>query len=81
MRSSVLLNDELILLVGMSSLKLDEPEHDSLPHPGSNWDMPYSGTYLPHSSPMPFNYTNETTCYSLTKDGSGSGEIKYFYKQ
>lgn len=57
----------------MSRLKLDEPEHDSLPHPGSSWDMPYSGTYLPHSSPMPFNYTNETTCYSLTRDGSGSG--------
>lgn len=57
----------------MSRLKLEEPERDSLPHPGTSWDMPYSGTYLPHSSPMPFNYTNETTCYSLTRDGSGSG--------
>ncbi|KAK7602573.1 hypothetical protein V9T40_008162 [Parthenolecanium corni] len=57
----------------MSRLKLEEPERDNLPHPGSTWDMPYSGTYLPHSSPMPFNYTNDTTCYSLTRDGSGSG--------
>lgn len=62
-----------ILTTGMSRLKLDEPEHDGHTHPGSTWDMPYSGTYLPHSSPMPFNYTNETTCYSLTRDGSGSG--------
>lgn len=59
----------------MSRLKLEEPERDSLPHPGSTWDMPYSGTYLPHSSPMPFNYTNDTTCYSLTRDGSGSGKF------
>lgn len=61
----------------MSRLKLDEPERDSLPHPGTSWDMPYSGTYLPHSSPMPFNYTNETTCYSLTRDGSGSGTFDF----
>ena len=64
----------------MSSLKLDESEHDNLPHPGTGWDMPYSGTYLPHSSPMPFNYTNETTCYSLTRDGSGSGEVEYGFE-
>lgn len=62
----------------MSRLKLEEPERDNLPHPGSTWDMPYSGTYLPHSSPMPFNYTNDTTCYSLTRDGSGSGMNRVF---
>ncbi|XKL60120.1 hypothetical protein PGB90_001136 [Kerria lacca] len=62
-----------LLSTGMSRLKLDEPEHDSLPHPGSTWDMPYAGTFLPHTSPMPFNYTNDTTCYSLTREGSGSG--------
>lgn len=57
-------------------MKLDEPEHDRLPYPDGSWEMPYSGTYLPHSSPMPFNYTSNTTCYSLTRDGSGSGNTR-----
>lgn len=62
-----------LLSAGMSRMKLDEPEHDNLPHPGTGWDMPYSGTYLPHTSPLPFNFTNEGTFYSLNRDGSSGG--------
>lgn len=62
-------------------MRLDEPERDKLPYPNSTWEMPYSGTYLPHLSPMPFNYTSNTTCYSLTRDGSGSGNIRKLNRQ
>lgn len=62
-------------MLGMSRMKLDEPEHDNLPHPGTGWDMPYSGTYLPHTSPLPFNFTNEGTFYSLNRDGSSGNSF------
>lgn len=46
------------------------------------WDMPYSGTFNPNSSPMPFNYPGEPPRYLFDKDESGSGNFckypKYF---
>ncbi|XP_071634417.1 segment polarity protein dishevelled homolog DVL-3 isoform X3 [Temnothorax longispinosus] len=63
----------------MSNMKLDNDTVSPLPPP-SAWDMPYSGTYAPHSatgySPMPFNFTNEPTVYGYHREESvhsGSG--------
>lgn len=39
------------------------------------WDMPYSGTFNPNSSPMPFNYPGEPPRYLFDKDESGSGNL------
>lgn len=39
------------------------------------WDMPYSGTFNPNSSPMPFNYPGEPPRYLFDKDESGSGNF------
>lgn len=39
------------------------------------WDMPYSGTFNPNSSPMPFNYSGEPPRYLFDKDESGSGNF------
>ncbi|XP_029169257.1 segment polarity protein dishevelled homolog DVL-3 isoform X2 [Nylanderia fulva] len=54
------------LCSAMSSMKLDCDTVGPLPPPNA-WDMPYSGTYAPHSatgySPMPFNFTSEPTVY------------------
>lgn len=43
------------------------------------WDMPYSGTYNPNSSPMPFNYPGEPPRYLFDKDESGSGNFFYLF--
>lgn len=43
------------------------------------WDMPYSGTFNPNSSPMPFNYPGEPPRYLFDKDESGSGNFSIFY--
>ncbi|XP_077271659.1 segment polarity protein dishevelled [Temnothorax americanus] len=63
----------------MSNMKLDNDTVSPLPPPNA-WDMPYSGTYAPHSatgySPMPFNFTNEPTVYGYHREESvhsGSG--------
>ncbi|KAK7793217.1 hypothetical protein R5R35_009168 [Gryllus longicercus] len=81
------------ICTAMSNLKLHEDcvsvDHDTvgpLPPPSTmppTWGsshMPYSGTYLPHTSagyaPMPFNYTNEPSVYGYTREESvhsGSG--------
>ncbi|XP_020279908.1 segment polarity protein dishevelled homolog DVL-3 isoform X2 [Pseudomyrmex gracilis] len=67
------------LCSAMSSMKLDCDTVGPLPPPNA-WDMPYSGTYAPHSatgySPMPFNFTNEPTVYGYNQEESvhsGSG--------
>ncbi|KAL0119171.1 hypothetical protein PUN28_009639 [Cardiocondyla obscurior] len=67
------------LCSAMSNMKLDNDTVSPLPPP-SAWDMPYSGTYAPHSatgySPMPFNFTNEPTVYGYHREESvhsGSG--------
>lgn len=67
------------LCSALSSMKLDCDTVGPLPPP-SAWDMPYSGTYAPHSaagySPMPFNFTNEPTVYGYNREesvNSGSG--------
>ncbi|XP_024220236.1 segment polarity protein dishevelled homolog DVL-3 isoform X3 [Bombus impatiens] len=67
------------LCSSMSSMKLDCDTVGPLPPPNA-WDMPYSGTYAPHSatgySPMPFNFTNEPTVYGYHREESvhsGSG--------
>ncbi|XP_076389250.1 segment polarity protein dishevelled isoform X5 [Megachile rotundata] len=67
------------LCSAMSSMKLDCDTVGPLPPPNA-WDMPYSGTYAPHSatgySPMPFNFTNEPTVYGYHREESvhsGSG--------
>ncbi|XP_008215912.1 segment polarity protein dishevelled homolog DVL-3 isoform X2 [Nasonia vitripennis] len=67
------------LCSAMSNMKLDCDTVGPLPPP-SAWDMPYSGTYAPHSatgySPMPFNFTNEPTVYGYHREESlhsGSG--------
>ncbi|KAL6263648.1 hypothetical protein P5V15_006430 [Pogonomyrmex californicus] len=67
------------LCSAMSNMKLDSDTVGPLPPP-SAWDMPYSGTYAPHSatgySPMPFNFTNEPTVYGYHREESvhsGSG--------
>ncbi|OAD59771.1 Segment polarity protein dishevelled like protein DVL-3 [Eufriesea mexicana] len=61
------------LCSAMSSMKLDCDTVGPLPPPNA-WDMPYSGTYAPHSatgySPMPFNFTNEPTVYGGSSAGS-----------
>ncbi|XP_054268021.1 segment polarity protein dishevelled homolog DVL-3 isoform X2 [Macrosteles quadrilineatus] len=74
---------EYTALEAMSSLKLDDcvsVDRDTvgpLPHPGWPAQMPYSGTYMPHThAPMPFNYTTETPLYGFNRDESlhsGSG--------
>lgn len=68
------------LCSAMSSMKLDGDTVGPLPPPNA-WDMPYSGTYAPHSatgySPMPFNFTNEPTVYGYHREESvhsGSGK-------
>ncbi|XP_070167215.1 segment polarity protein dishevelled homolog DVL-3 isoform X2 [Polyergus mexicanus] len=67
------------LCSAISSMKLDCDTVGPLPPPNA-WDMPYSGTYAPHSatgySPMPFNFTNEPTVYGYHREESvhsGSG--------
>ncbi|XP_043277884.1 segment polarity protein dishevelled homolog DVL-3 isoform X2 [Venturia canescens] len=67
------------LCSALSNMKLDCDTVGPLPPP-SAWDMPYSGTYAPHSaagySPMPFNFTNEPTVYGYNREesvNSGSG--------
>ncbi|XP_051164295.1 segment polarity protein dishevelled homolog DVL-3 isoform X1 [Leptopilina boulardi] len=67
------------LCSAINNLKLDCDTVGPLPPP-SSWDMPYSGTYAPHSttgySPMPFNFTSEPTVYGYHRDESihsGSG--------
>ncbi|XP_076284818.1 segment polarity protein dishevelled isoform X3 [Lasioglossum baleicum] len=61
------------LCSAMSSMKLDCDTVGPLPPPNA-WDMPYSGTYAPHSatgySPMPFNFTNEPTVYGYHREES-----------
>ncbi|XP_032456954.1 segment polarity protein dishevelled homolog DVL-3 isoform X7 [Nasonia vitripennis] len=61
------------LCSAMSNMKLDCDTVGPLPPP-SAWDMPYSGTYAPHSatgySPMPFNFTNEPTVYGYHREES-----------
>jgi len=71
------------LCSAMSNMKLDNDTVSPLPPP-SAWDMPYSGTYAPHSatgySPMPFNFTNEPTVYGYHREESvhsGSGKVDY----
>lgn len=73
------------LCSAMSSMKLDCDTVGPLPPPNA-WDMPYSGTYAPHSatgySPMPFNFTNEPTVYGYHREESvhsGSGKIEHFF--
>lgn len=73
------------LCSAMSSMKLDCDTVGPLPPPNA-WDMPYSGTYAPHSatgySPMPFNFTSEPTVYGYHREESvhsGSGKIEHFF--
>ncbi|KAL6435612.1 hypothetical protein ACFW04_005508 [Cataglyphis niger] len=73
------------LCSAMSSMKLDCDTVGPLPPPNA-WDMPYSGTYAPHSatgySPMPFNFTNEPTVYGYHREESvhsGSGKTEHFF--
>lgn len=64
----------------MDQLKI---EGDSIDNAGianrGAWDMPYSGTFNPNSSPMPFNYPGEPPRYLFDKDESGSGNLLSLY--
>lgn len=64
------------LFVGMDQMKIEGDPIDtaSVANRGA-WDMPYSGTFNPNSSPMPFNYPGEPPRYMFDKDESGSGNF------
>lgn len=68
----------------MEQIKIegDPIDNSSVANRGA-WDMPYSGTFNPNSSPMPFNYPGEPPRYLFDKDESGSGNFynhnKTFY--
>ena len=71
------------LCSALNNMKLDCDTVGPLPPP-SAWDMPYSGTYAPHSatgySPMPFNFTSEPTVYGYHREESvHSGSGKNFF--
>ncbi|XP_060850381.1 segment polarity protein dishevelled homolog DVL-3 [Rhopalosiphum padi] len=63
-----------LLSAGMDQIKIEgEPTDNVGVTSRGAWDMPYSGTFNPNSSPMPFNYPGEPPRYLFDKDESGSG--------
>jgi len=69
-----------MFIIGMEQMKI---EGESIDNAGVTsrgaWDMPYSGTFNPNSSPMPFNYPGEPPRYLFDKDESGSGKLLFHH--
>lgn len=65
-----------MFILGMDQIKIegDPADNTGIASRGA-WDMPYSGTFNPNSSPMPFNYPGEPPRYLFDKDESGSGNL------
>lgn len=64
----------MCFFIGMEQMKIEgEPIDNAGIASRGTWDMPYSGTFNPNSSPMPFNYPGEPPRYLFDKDESGSG--------
>jgi len=64
--------------IGMEQMKIEGEPIDNVGVTSRGaWDMPYSGTFNPNSSPMPFNYPGEPPRYLFDKDESGSGKFLF----
>lgn len=62
--------------IGMEQMKIEGEPIDTVGVTSRGaWDMPYSGTFNPNASPMPFNYSGEPPRYLFDKDESGSGNF------
>lgn len=69
-----------MFIIGMEQIKIEgEPADNVGVASRGAWDMPYSGTFNPNSSPMPFNYPGEPPRYLFDKDESGSGNLLFLF--